>query len=296
MGPRDSGTTDARTTAAIDRVDGEIEFAADERDAFGRFRSRLEELEPTTEPATALAGGNACVGENASDGGDTSACGDVSAGGGAAVGDPYAGGNAGAVGALAVSDPPRDAGLEAVRTAYRETVMAVPHYEAEYDDSLRENVAVEFGPDLAASVVDGRSLTAFTLDALATACEKAIDERRQFLRVLRHERESLVDVRDDLRAVAESISDVERAVENEPSSTELGRLDGQLAEYETRCGDLAERRQRLLHGRSASVISGIDDRSLTRYLYGNDDRRCPALADVADCLEAIRDLRTRCLR
>jgi len=37
-------------------------------------------------------------------------------------------------------------GLVAVRDAYQETVMSVPHYEIEYDDTYQRSVAEECGP------------------------------------------------------------------------------------------------------------------------------------------------------
>lgn len=43
-------------------------------------------------------------------------------------------------------------GLDDVREAYRETVMAVPHYAEEYGESLEENMAIELDDEVAVSV------------------------------------------------------------------------------------------------------------------------------------------------
>jgi len=46
-------------------------------------------------------------------------------------------------------------GLVAVRDAYQETVMSVPHYEIEYDDTYQRSVAEECGPELAYALTRG---------------------------------------------------------------------------------------------------------------------------------------------
>jgi len=46
-------------------------------------------------------------------------------------------------------DEPAGTRLETVREAYRETVMSVEHYEEVYDKTLCEDVAAEFGSEIA---------------------------------------------------------------------------------------------------------------------------------------------------
>ncbi|WP_135365379.1 DUF7260 family protein [Halosimplex halophilum] len=265
-------TPQDRVADAIGVVDTEIEYTADERAAFDRFRARLSKVEPWT-PATA--DGNAIDAANAGTG-------------------PGAAGSAPTLAATR-SEPRAGAGLRTVRTAYRETVMAVPHFEAEYDETLRESLAAEFGADVAAQVVDGARLTPPLYRALGAAVDRAVDERQRFRRTLERERDSLAAVRDGLAACERRLDEV--AAELDGADAERpGRLDERLADAEATCADLADERQRLVHGCPAVPLSGVDGVSLVTFLYGDRERRCPALAAVADCLERVRDLRTRCLR
>jgi hypothetical protein len=261
-----------RVVDAVGTVDREIEYIADERAAFDRFRARLSKVDPWT-PATA-------------DGNATDA---VTAGTG-----PTVAGSAPTL-AAAQSEPRAGTGLRTVRTAYRETVMAVPHFEAEYDDTLRANLAAECGADVAAQVVDGTRLTPPLYRALAAAADRAVDERSRFRRSLERERDSLTTVSDDLAACERRLDEIAAELDGADVGS-LGDLDERLADAEATCADLADERQRLVHGRPAVPLSGVEGVSLINFLYGDRERRCPALAAVADCLERVRELRTRCLR
>ena len=258
-------TPHGRIDEALEVVDRETEYIADERAAFERFRARLSDVDPWT-PATAEADAS----ESAVAGAGPSA--------------------------VAVrADRPTGAGLRTVRTAYRETVLAVPHHESEYDDTLRANLAAEFGADVAARVVDGTWLTPPLYRALAAAADRAVDERRRFHRALDRERDSLVAVRDGLADCERRLDGVAERLDG-AGPERLADLDDRAVDVESTCARLADERQELVHGRPAVSLSGVDGVSLVTFLYGDRDRRCPALAAVADCLDRARDLRTRCLR
>lgn len=253
-------TSQPRTDAAIEVTDREIEYATAERDAFRAFRSRLERVDPAAASA-------ALVGHT---------------------------GEAGV--ALAGGDRPTDSACRAVETAYRETVMAVPHFEREYGDTLRECLAAEFSASIAASVTGSRPLTETHLGALAAAADRAVRERGEFLRALRRERDSLRDVRETLDRCERAAVEAARAIDGTQSSDRLSRLDDRLATLEAECDAVAASRQQLVHGRSTSTLSGIDGTSFAVFLYGDHETTCPALADVADCCSTIRHQRRRCLR
>lgn len=51
-----------------------------------------------------------------------------------------------------VVDRTAENSLVAVMAAYREIVMAIPHYEEEYGDCDAADVADELGPDIAAAL------------------------------------------------------------------------------------------------------------------------------------------------
>jgi hypothetical protein len=253
-------TKQPRIAAAIEALEAEQRIVSAEKRAFEAFRARLSNLDCTTPstnaPAATAAGPSTLV--------DT---------GGA----------------------PSEA-LRRIRVAYRETVMDVPHYESEYGDSLVENLTAEFGSDVARCLVAGTGLTPILYEGLLDAAEQATTERRRFLAVLRRERESLQRIETELddceRRAVELIDRISTASE----SGTLGRLDGELADLERQCESLSSRRQETIHGRSFTAFSGVDDGSLSGYLYEDCETSFPALADISRCVETIRHARRRCLR
>jgi hypothetical protein len=245
-------TTQPTIQRAKSLVEDEIDVVAAERDAFRRFLTRLDRVEST--PESAVAPTNA------------------GAGGGSLL--------------LAPRDTARD-GTEAVRTAYRETVMAVAHYDREYGDSLPASLRTEFGESLAEQVLVDGPLTPVVREALVSAAREALSDRDRFLDVLRTERRSLRETERELDAVEARV--VELA--GDATEAEAATVGAELDRLEARCAAAATDRQELIHDRSSRAMSGLDANSLLVYLYGDVDAQCPALADVSSCLRTIESVR-----
>jgi len=227
---------------AIDIIDEEIATVRTERDAFETFRDRLDGIDPS---------------------------------GGASSGTQSA-----PLGGTVTSHSATPRAIRAVRRAYRETVMATPHYEDAYGEPLRESLAAEFTASLAAGVADAATLTPTVHRLLTSAAEQARRTRENGLACFRRERRSLVDCRDEL-------NDIEATAHGLWDGTG-DDVDRRLAALAERCDDLAARRQDLLHSRSASAISGVEGTSLVSYLYADDlGTACPVLADLADCRRTV---------
>ncbi|WP_058996330.1 hypothetical protein [Haloarcula sp. CBA1127] len=100
------------------------------------------------------------------------------------------------------SDP-----VEALRDAYADTMLAVDHYESVYDESLIENVAIEFGPDYAA-LFHPETNVGFSPPlkrSLVAAAEQAIDERTSLDRAVKIEQESMQEYRGSLQEIIETL-------------------------------------------------------------------------------------------
>jgi len=246
-----------RATALVDE---EIELVEREQEAFERFLARVRESGAT---------GRGTVRREGT--------------GGPAV--------------LAAADSRPSERLRSIRAAYRETVMAVPHYEREYGDTLRESVAAELGETLAGHVADGQVLAPALSDALVKASERARDDRADFLRYLRRERESLREAASELNDIERRAVELGERVGAASTGAQLASADESLAALERRCTDLANRRQATIHDRGVGELSGVDGTSLVQYLYADDmETVAPVLSDVACCLDAIRHQRARCSR
>ncbi|MFB6131273.1 MAG: hypothetical protein ABEJ28_10680 [Salinigranum sp.] len=271
-------TRQPRIETALGIVDEESDVLSAEKRAFEDFLARLVEGDGTSLRATGTV--HAMGGSGAATGGWSASTG---------------GGTAGTA-ALAVADAPPSKVLERIRTAYRETVMSVPHYETDYGDSLFENLAAEFGRDLARQVTRGPSVTPVLYEALVDGTKRARAERTRFLAALRRERESLERTRDELNDCETEAIRLGDRIAGSGWSDELGAIDRELEALERRCESISRRRQQLLHSRPITNLAGVGTGGLSQYLYGECETTCPALADVSDCVETIRLLRRRCLR
>lgn len=185
--------------------------------------------------------------------------------------------------------------LQQVRTAYRETVMAMPHYEQEYDDTLEESLTVEFSATLANHVTNGQVLTEMLYDALLAKSEQARDQRDRFIGSLTRERDSLQNIAVRLDEIESRAAGLSEQIAEASTTRQLRRIDDSLVRLRDRCTDCANRRQETIHNRRVSALSGLDERSLNRYLYRELDTEFPALSDVTACIETIRNQRIRCL-
>ncbi|QAU11479.1 hypothetical protein EKH57_01030 [Halorubrum sp. BOL3-1] len=268
----------ARETLRVER-----RRVVDEREAFRAFRGRVSSIPDesgSTDPA------------------------DVSEGGGlAGAGGAFGGTMDGSVG-VGGATTPAGSRLVAVRDAYRSTVMSVPHYEAEYDDTYERSVAAEFGPEIAYVLTRTNCFHEEYKRSLLSAAETAVQEREAFLDALESEIESVERARsglDPIRTEIEAIEDElggdgERETAGAGGGTDaadFGALDACRTRTEALredCDRIAARRQRALadHERRLALS---DDLDLPAYCYQDLDVTYPVLAAVAavgDRLEALR--------
>jgi len=267
--PTDGGPEvldDARAALRVER-----RRVGDEREALRAFRGRISSV--PSEPVRTDGGAGAAGGGG----------GPIGVAGG--TGAPSAGGPRG-------SGPPAGSGLVAVRDAYRETVMSVPHYEAEYDDTYERSVAEEFSPELAYALTRGsrfhRECKRSLLDATATA----IEERERFVETVRSESESVERAASRLAPIR---SEAESTGQREFSEARFGTLDAYRARTAVLiddCDRIAARRQRELasHERALGIGGDID---VPTYLYQDLAPTYPVLAAVADVGDRLDESKRR---
>lgn len=172
-----------------------------------------------------------------------------------------------------------DARVERVRQYYRETVMAVPHYEAVYGEPFAVNVRAELGDDVA-DALTADTTTAFTSPlkrAVVTATDASIEERTTFLRTLEDEEASLDAARDVLVDVAAALDGA-------------GPLNAsQVAALLDDLDAVAATRQEHLH----STVAGGHERYhlLCAYLYGEPSWTYPVLNAVSTLRERLDERR-----
>lgn len=235
-------------------LDAERERIADEAEAFATFASRVTEIDVAAEPVT--------------DGGPART--------------------------LALdAPPPPDDGIEAVKDAYRDTVMAVPHYEEEYDESLATNMRMEFGDDVSEAVDDGGPLSPQLKRTLVERSRTAQRQRRALRAQLDGESEALDDARTTLRHCRQSADRIEEASLEDCSFDELA-AEWRLLEDRRRAAEalLEDRQETIQHrDREAGVRPGGP--SFEEYLYDPLETTYPILSEATNLVDRLEDARRR---
>ncbi|WP_049936474.1 DUF7260 family protein [Haloplanus natans] len=191
-----------------------------------------------------------------------------------------------------VADPrPSGQSLSRLRTAYAETVMATPHYEAEYGDTVAESLAAEFGDDLAAAIIGGTALTPELRDAVRAATDAAQREREEFLDVLDREADSLATAADDIEALSTDLDTLDDRPLSTRSFDELHDLWTATRDLEARIDGVGLRRQETLRSHRNDLPGVPTD--LCEYLYHDLSASYPVLASLADLGSRLERTRRR---
>lgn len=197
------------------------------------------------------------------------------------------------IGVASASSRATSDGMAKVEAAYRETLMAVAHYDEDYDEPFAQHLANEFGEDVAGAVVANERLSPQVKRGLLTATHESRVQREQYIDALERERETLTEANRTLATVIDCCEAVDgdrlRRKPFEELKRRLQRLD---TERENLATTLRERQERLHDG----VTFGWDRRdaeSVYRYLYKDVDATYPVLADGTDLLERMKELETR---
>lgn len=164
--------------------------------------------------------------------------------------------------------------VDRVRTAYRETVLSMPHYDDAYDEPLVEHLANEFGAEVADGIRPDSSVS-FTVpykNTLEAKATRAVRRREDFLETLDGEARSLESARADLSEVFAALDTTIIPEWHCESFTE--QLDA-----------VAERRQQTIQERDS--IPRFDEHSLCAYLYDDEPWRYPVLTAIARTREAV---------
>jgi len=172
--------------------------------------------------------------------------------------------------------------MQTVQECYRETVMAVPHYTEDYDESFAENITNEFGPDLAEAVTNTHALSPHLQNALVTASQQARDERRTLVKAVATEQEHVRTAKRSLQESEDRVSTIEDAPPRRSFSALIADWK-RLADIETKCRRLLRERQAQLQNPSGSW----SPLTLQSYLYAPPQWTYPVLGDGLDCLTHI---------
>lgn len=187
------------------------------------------------------------------------------------------------------------ASMSTVRDSYRSTVMAVPHYTEEYDETLEEHMAAEFSEDVASAVCHNDTLTPPVRQAVIEHAKRAKDEREALLRALDHEADAIHEAN-------HTLGSIQRTLEGLSADNIRTKSFDELQGAWHRLNDLNDRRQAVLQSRQQALHDGIrlgrrneDSSHFYEYLYHPLDVTYPVLSDGVVLSEEIDAARQRVL-
>lgn len=177
-----------------------------------------------------------------------------------------------------------------LRERYVETVMSSPHYDEQYGDTITESLEAEFGGTIADRLCSEGELGPRIRRNLLVATSDRIDEREEYVRLLRSERASLQESMAELEAVESRLESVHPPTD--PSASLDTRIDAwnALEDLEARCERIATERQRFLDEVLRPNL-GSEAIPFTAYLYRECGSRHPVLRGVATTLRRIEATR-----
>ena len=184
-------------------------------------------------------------------------------------------------------------GLERVREAYESTLMSVPHYLEEYDDSYVESLAEEFSPDLASALTDGTEFNEQCKRMLLSAVSSAQTARDSLIDVIDRERKSVLEAESDLASLSAECAEL-RSIRFERK--QFGTLDAyraRLGVMTDKCERVSERRQDAIFDQRRIRWLPSDVTDVTTYLYSDLDFDYPVISVVAELLDLIEELLRR---
>jgi len=186
---------------------------------------------------------------------------------------------------MAVASGPH--GLTAVQSAYKSTVMAVPHYEDDYDESFEEHVTGEFGPEIATLVTQTSSLRPQSKRTLVDAAAQAQDKRGALVDALDAEKESFAPVSRELLSVVEELQEYEEATFTDATFGTLDAYRLRLTVLEETCEELVETRQDALVRQRRTLSLPIEGPDIPTYVYQDLETTYPIVSTAATVLDSI---------
>ena len=182
--------------------------------------------------------------------------------------------------------------IKQLSRAFQETVMEVPHFD-EYEESLEEHMAAEFGTDLASGVLSSDRLTDPVKRSIIHAAVESRDRRQKLLDVLDIEERSLENHERILEDIEREIETVAEPLCSEQSYKELEQGLEMLQSCRETIDQTCLERQ---HDRQEAQLTSLrlqDNFDLQQYLYKSMDVTYPVLAEATRLVSNINTTERR---
>lgn len=184
-------------------------------------------------------------------------------------------------------------GLERVRDAYESTVMSVPHYTEEYDDTYYRSLKEEFAPDIAVALTDGAAFNEQCKRAVLSAVRGSREARESLIEGIDAERESIDDAFETLIPVADELGELSTISFHKRSFGALDAYRSRIEVLEGKCESVSDRRQETVFEQRRTRWLPKEPPDIAQYFYQGLEVDYPVMSSIADLVEAISSLRRR---
>lgn len=175
--------------------------------------------------------------------------------------------------------PSRRLVRDRIESCYRETVMAVNHYDDVYGDSFEESVSIEFGTEIARQISEATSFSPIFQQHLLDATQRCITNRRIYVETLQDERTALKDAQSTVRKIRQMVLKINDEQLQCLSGTQLTTQYETLHSMRQECEGWLQSRQQQLHARLSKESPVADaNTGLCPYLYASLDVTYPILS------------------
>ena len=178
-----------------------------------------------------------------------------------------------------------------LRTAYRETIMAVST-AGELEDDVRDHMAAELGPDAANAVFARSGPPPNATAILRSRIEGTVESRRQILRQCQAEADALETFSVPIQAILDERREMESRFPS-VSFDDLIAYHDRVDDIATACERIARRRQDYLQ---TEFAPDSQLHEFTSYVYRNCVFRFPVLYAVVEIATGLRKLRRKITR
>jgi len=186
--------------------------------------------------------------------------------------------------------------IEAVQSAFEETVMGVEHYEEAYGEPWIEHLGAELDADLAVTLTGQSVVNTPIKRALKQRSLEAAAKRDDLLYVLSTEESAIDEATTSLESIYERLAAMNDRPLDDLDFDELSAAYETVADLQSRTEHLSKRRQRQIHRASRNTSWDSTEMTLQEYLYGSLPATYPVLSATQQLDDGLREAKRRIVR
>ncbi|MFB6186852.1 MAG: hypothetical protein ABEI86_08310 [Halobacteriaceae archaeon] len=185
-----------------------------------------------------------------------------------------------------------------IKEIYADNVLSMDHYDDEFGESLRDNMAAELGKDITDAIFEGQQLTPTMQEAIVAQAQQTATQRDKYLQTLDKEESSLQAHEQKLQNIDSQLERLNHTKLSTATFSDLSETWEQLKSLESKCISLLEERQRQIQNMAVKGNSTTQSRSwaLQEHLYASLSTTYPVLTAGLSMLDLIQTAESNLLR